>query len=387
MNDDAGKRKDAEAAAPSRLSSSIKRLLDDAIVSPEGMVYLTLFLLGLWGCLAIYNATAFCERPFHFAFRQFLWLIIGSAVLWLCSKIRSHVYWRCVPIIAVVAYVPLWLVLIPGLGVEVNGMRGWFALPESPWLGPVYLQPSEVGKVPFVLLLCWIGRRVDSPMKRFPVLLGVASLWIFPIALQPDFGTLLIYVAAFLVVYWVSDGSVLVMIGVLLAAVPGVCVLAVKVPYVSDRLRGFWSPGGDPTGAGWHVLQFQYTMARGGLWGTDWGKSLWSNAYLPLAYSDSSFASLTEAVGFIGALPVIAGFLLLAWLCAYLAAKTEDSRSRLFILAMGVVIVIQAFVHISVNTGLIPPTGITLPMLSYGGSSLVSTLLAFGVILSLAKDD
>ncbi len=338
-----------------------------------------LFILGLWGCLAIYNATVYGNAPFHFAVRQFLWLIIGMILMILSSKLDFRHYIRCAPWLAAAFFIPLILVLL--LGVKVNGMKGWFAF------GSVFIQPSEIAKPFYVLFLCWICARTSEGAGRNILLVLALAAWTIPVALQPDFGTLVIYVSGLAAVYLISGGSFPLLLLSFLAMLPAAIWVAGEKAYIFRRLTGFIDPAADPSGSGWHILQFQYTLARGGLFGADWGNCLWANSYLPLSYSDSAFASLTEAIGFAGVLPVIFGFALFAYVGFRLAERTEPGIRRFFICSMTSVIAFQAFVHISVNVGLMPPTGITLPMFSYGGSSLVSTMLGAGLILSAAGSE
>jgi cell division protein FtsW (lipid II flippase) len=132
-------------------------------------------------------------------------------------------------------------------------------------------------------------------------------------------------------------------------------------------------------------MQFRYAMAKGGLDGAGLGKAVWSNNYLPLSHTDSIFSSLAETLGFIGVLPIMIGFILLLYLTFSLALRAKDSFILLFSCGLVSLITFQAFLHISVNVGLLPPTGVTLPLLSYGGSSLVSTMLGFGMLISAAS--
>lgn len=347
-------------------------------------VYILLLLLGLWGCLAVYNSTVYSNSPFYFAGRQFIWLLAGISVLTVSSKIPFQVYKKFTPLLAAGIYLPLLLVL--WLGVRINGMKGWFAF------GSLFIQPSELAKPVFILTLCWICARYPSgyksrqwPDKHSLFLFFVTFLYILPIVFQPDFGTVMVYIAGFIVVYLLSGGNYMRLFLFFAAFLPfGVWGL-MKKTYIVARLVGFFGPQEDPFGAGWHILQFQYTLARGGFWGASWGKSLWANAYLPLSHSDSAFASLTEAIGFIGVVPVIFGFSILAYAGCHLTSKMEDDFSRLYISSIAIFIAVQALIHMSVNVGLIPPTGITLPMFSYGGSSLVSTMFGVGILLSAAQ--
>lgn len=347
-------------------------------------VYILLLLLGLWGCLAVYNSTVYSNSPFYFAGRQFIWLLAGIFVLTVSSKIPFEFYKKFTPLLALGIYLPLVLVL--WFGVRINGMKGWFAF------GSVFIQPSELAKPIFILTLCWICVRYPSDHKscqrldkHFILLFFATFLYVFPIIFQPDFGTVMVYVAGLIVVYLLSGGSYMRLFLFFLVSLPlGVWGL-MKKTYIVARLAGFFSPQEYPFGVGWHIVQFQYTLARGGFWGASWGKSLWANAYLPLSHSDSAFASLTEAIGFIGVVPIIFGFSILAYIGYHLAVRAKDDFSRLYICSIAIFIAVQALVHISVNVGLIPPTGITLPMFSYGGSSLVSTMFAVGILLSAVQ--
>ena len=343
------------------------------------IVHALLLMLGLWGCLAIYNATVYSNAPFYFAVRQFIWLIIGLAAMFLASRIRFTTYMRYGPLIALGMFISLLLVLF--FGIRVNGMRGWFAI------GSVFVQPSEIAKPFFVLLLCCACFFREEKWKNYLLILVLTFLWIVPIGMQPDYGTVIIYLSAMAFVYLLAGGSYHLLALTAVAAVPGAMWIIAKKPYVLARFVGFLDPSADPSGSGWHILQFQYTLARGGFFGANWGNCLWANSYLPLSYSDSAFAALTEAIGFIGVVPVIFGFALFAYVGYRLASRTDVEVRKIFICAMTSMVTFQAFVHISVNVGLMPPTGITLPMFSYGGSSLVATMLGAGMILSAAKPE
>ena len=336
-----------------------------------------LFLMGLWGCLAIYNATAFSNTPFHYAGRQLIWVIIGLTALWGTSKIPFEKYEKYLWIIATLVYASLILVLFTGM--SINGMRGWFNL------GFCLVQPSELAKPIYILSLCSILKKKLPPLKLFLYMSLLTLLWCIPLILQPDFGTMLVYICGFLAVYILANGRVIYLIPLSLGTIPFAYFIYKTKPYIVARFSGFFDPGADPTGAGWHILQFQYTIARGGFSGQSWGKSIWSNAYLPLSYSDSSFASLVEAIGFAGTFPVILGFVALAFAGYRLSLNVKDPTRKIFIFAMPVLITSQALIHMSVNVGLLPPTGITLPMFSYGGSSLISIMISFGIILSATK--
>ena len=157
-------------------------------------------------------------------------------------------------------------------------------------------------------------------------------------------------------------------------------------PYAWRRITGLFQPELDPLGSGWHVRQFELAIARGQFFGEKLGHAVWSNAYLPLSYNDSAFATMAETLGFFGTLPVYLGFALLIASLVVLANRFDlEFDARLYILSAAALIGIQSLVHISVNLCLLPPTGLTLPLISYGGSSLIGCCLMLGIALSAAR--
>ncbi|MBN1864149.1 MAG: FtsW/RodA/SpoVE family cell cycle protein [Victivallales bacterium] len=336
-----------------------------------------LLVMALWGCLAIYNATVLSDEPFLFPGKQMLWLAISLAVMLAAANTPFDKIIENLRVLAAISLASLVSVLL--LGVRINAMRGWFDL------GICHIQPSEISKPIFVLTLCFVANSAKNNLSMLIRTSAVTLLWCLPLSLQPDFGTMAVYLAAFLSVYFCAGGRMLVLAPAFAAIPPAIILLCQHKPYVAARIAGFISPESLSAGPGWHILQFQYTMARGGISGQSWGRALWANAYLPLAYSDSTFASIVEAVGFLGALPVIVGFCALVFFSYKLAVKTPAPLPALFIATMPVTIAIQALLHMSVNVTMLPVTGITLPVISYGGSSLLATFLSFGIMISASK--
>ena len=361
---------------PSPETAAVRRLRD--LITPVTAICL---FLGLWGCLAIFNASASYEHPLGFAARQLVWLVFAMGVLMLASVLRVRAYRALLPAVAMIAYSLLWLVLVGG--VRINGMQGWFT-----WNG-VFLQPGEIAKPAFLLSLAWLHAKLelyrDSFWKGYLPLLALFALWAAPIALEPDFGTLLVYALSFLALAWAMGARPVHLAATALAGLPVVAVCMISKPYVQHRFLGFMRPDQYAETYGWHVLQFQRTLAQGGLWGCSWGKGTWSQNYLPLGHSDSIFASVAESVGFAGVVPLI--LLIVAWIFYGLnkARRAEDGFSRAVITGMVAMLGIQSLLHLSVNLGLFPPTGITLPLISYGGSSLISSMMAFGIVEAMVR--
>ena len=340
-------------------------------------------MLSLWGCLAIYDAGVSLEHPHYYALRQLVWLAAGIAAALTVAGLRPDFWIRKSPWLYGAGVLVLLLLFLTG-GSGTQAMKGWF---HTRWLS---IQPSEFCKPLFILFLYWLHRR-RSPEEEnwghYLLKLCLALLFMLPVMLQPDFGTLLIFGLIFAVFHWLDGGKVRYLAVTFSLAAAAFPLVLQRYPYVMARFRGFWDPEAYADGAGFHLLQLERALASGGFWGRSFGKGLWSQGYLPLTHNDSIFASFCEVAGFVG------GFLLVALLCVAVFAarkKAGEMVNRdhgvLFMMLISS-IVLQAFVHIAVNVQLFPPTGITLPFFSYGGSSLISSFIVIGLSRGLLREN
>lgn len=353
---------------------SLLNLLQHPPLAP--LAAITLF--SLWGCLLIYTAKAFGNNPAYFAGRQLIWLGLGSVIFCITAMIPFQYYERY----ARWGFSGAVLILVGVLifGKKINGMTGWFEVAND-----ILFQPSEFAKCTLVLYLCSKMGKKDWDGKNWRSFLSVlipALVCCALVILEPDLGSALVIAGAVLIVLFLAGCDLkyifLCMGG---AAVAAVLFLWMR-PYAMKRLTDFFSSNGES----WHLQQFLYTLARGGWTGSEDGGAIWANAYLPLPHTDSLYATIVEAAGFVGGLIVLGLFVLLGILFHCLAQRDNISRpAALYINAIGMLYLLQALLHISVNLVLIPTTGITLPLLSYGGSSLVSTLIAFGIAFSAIR--
>ena len=348
-------------------------------ITPAGIICIA---VGLLGCVAIYNATFHLEHPFKYAVRQLIWLLPAFLVLLAATAMTARQHRSIGLWLSAVLYISLWLVLL--FGIQVNGMRGWFS-----WNG-IFLQPGELGKPAFALLLAALivtlrEKYTVAPIVEFLICLGFLVGWVLPIALQPDFGTVLVYIFAFAATYICLGGKARYLGAATLGGVP-LAALSIRLhPYLAQRILGFLRPAEYADSAAWHIRQFQLTLASGGMLGRSWGHGVWTQNYLPLGYSDSMFATIGEAIGLLGLLPFVV--LLLAYvLYVYRNVQHTSDGFRAGVMFCAVFLLAgQAFLHLSVNLGIFPPTGLTLPLISYGGSSLVSTLALVGIVESMTR--
>lgn len=331
------------------------------------------FFLALSGILTITSGAGTWDYPLEPAMRQLGSLAVAVVIMFSASRIDFK--WLISPATLRCAGISGWLFLAGVLifGTRINNMCGWYRF--NSWS----IQPAEINKAIYLLILAAILAGNNCRKKFFFALL-IAAIWVIPIVLQPDYGTAVIYILLFFSLAWAAGCRLRDMALCFGAGCAAMALLFYRTPYVMKRFAGFLNGGRD----NWHILQFELTVSRGGWLGSKLGKAIWSNAYLPLAYNDSAYATLSETLGFTGAVIII---LLLAVLVAALlksASRTTSPAARLFITAAAILIALQSLIHISVNLALLPPTGLNLPFISYGGSSLTGFALLLGLAMSAA---
>jgi cell division protein FtsW len=321
--------------------------------------------------------------PFPIFTRQAMYAVVGSLALILTANIRYRAWQRLwIPLLAVSAAL-LILVLHPGAGTVAGGSARWISF------GAVTVQPSELAKLAVVTFAATVlvrkGKRIVDPwhvaLPLLPVLAVVCGL----ILLQPDLGTTVLIVGiAFIVLFVAGVRLRHLFTGALLASVLGGLIL-LSHQYQRARLLGFVDPWKDPMKSGYQVVQSLIGLGSGGLFGVGLGASRQKWMYIPNAHTDFIFSILGEELGLIGALLVLALFGLLIYSGIRVAAGTREPFGRL--LAAGITgwIGLQTLVNLGTVTGLLPVTGVPLPFVSFGGSSLVVTLAAVGILVNVAR--
>jgi len=337
------------------------------------------------GINIVYSATL-SFRPYNevYIWRQLLAAAIGLALLIVLMKIDYHL-WRHFSLPALAVALALLLAAQHSkLGITEYGSQRWLKLGPLP-----PFQPSEVAKLAIVLYLAdWLSRKGEE-VKHLAygalpfalVLAIVAGL----VAMQPDLGTTLVIVATSVTIFFVAGANLVHFAAGLALGGAAVVFLVFGVGYRLQRIVAYLNPGNDPTGPGWQILQSQIALGSGGLFGLGLGNSRQKYDYLPGAHTDAIFAILGEEFGLIGSVTVIALFALLTY-CGYrIILESPDPFGRL--LATGITgwLTIQAMINISVVTSLIPFTGIPLPFISAGGSSMVTSLAGIVILLNIAR--
>lgn len=319
---------------------------------------------------------------FKYIKQQLLFVIIGFILMFIITKIDYKFYYKKANLILGICLLLLLLVLIPGIGVIRNGSRSWFGI------GSFGIQPSEFAKLGLIIFSAKYLTKNDKAYKSFkgifPLLLVVIFTF-FLIMLQPDFGTGIILVMAIIALLFVAGVNMKFFLYLGLIGIIGVIILVVIAPYRMDRITSFLNPWKDPLGTGFQIIQSLYAIGPGGLLGFGFLNSRQKHFYLPEPQTDFIFSIVCEEFGVLGALFVLVLFFLLCFSIFMLAQNQENKFKKYIIFAIGFQIIFQTILNLSVVVGLIPVTGVTLPFLSYGGSSLLITMISIGLIINMSK--
>ena len=352
---------------------------------PLLVVVLALLLLGL---AMVYSASGMTaldanDDPSTYLAQQSAWAALGLAAMLIAARVE-HRRLRviAVPLLAL-SVALLVAVLVPGVGARAGGAARWLRF--GPLVG---VQPAELAKLAVILYLgTWLGtHRAEIGSWRVTVpFLAVTATVSGLVFVEPDLGTALVIVAVALAMYFVAGARLREFAALGALAVVLALAAAVVQPYRYQRLLAFVDPWSDPRGAGFQTIQALYGLALGGPFGEGLGAGREKFGFLPAPYTDSIFAVLGDELGLLGTLAVILGFLVLGLRGVRIALRCEDPTGAILATGITVWLVFQAWVNMAVVASLVPMTGITLPFISYGGSSLCVGLIAVGILLSIGR--
>jgi cell division protein FtsW len=347
------------------------------------VVVVVLNLVGLVMVLSASSVVALHDNgsSWYYFVRQSIWLGVGGVALVFAMQVDYHRWQRWARPVLLVALAMLVLVLL--VGVEVNGSKRWLGISD---LG---IQPSEFAKLAIILfaadLLARRADRIDRTDITLRPLMVVLAAMAGLIMLQPNLGTTLIVSSIVMIMLFVA-GTPLRSLGSLVAlGATGALALAVAAPYRRSRMLAFLDPWKDPQNLGFQTIQSQVGVASGGIFGVGLGASRAKWGFLPFAHTDFIFAIIAEELGLVGALLVLGLFLGFAVLGVSTALRAPDLFGTLIAGGVTAWITVQAFVNIGAVLGVLPITGVPLPFVSFGGSSMVATMFATGLLLNVAR--
>ena len=345
---------------------------------------IALSLFGLVMVLSASHATALADYKdsFYFLKHQVVWLTFGLIAMFFFSKVelrnyRSFAGWGVAASAALLV-----LVLIPGLGITTGGASRWLDI------GPISFQPSEVVKFALILFAADFLARRREQIKEAETLLPLL-VWLAAIAglimLQPDLGTTLIIACTLLVMMLIAGARYLHLAALVAAGVAATAGLIWVAPYRKARLLAFLDPWKDPMSTGFQNVQSLIALGSGHMFGVGLGMSKQKFFYLPAAHTDFIFAIIGEELGLIGTLSIVVAFGLLAFAGIRIAAKATTYFDRYVATGVTAMIVIQAVLNMGAVTGVLPITGVPLPLISSGGTSLLLTLTGVGILMNIAS--
>ncbi|WP_077211436.1 stage V sporulation protein E [Bacillus dakarensis] len=356
--------------------------------TPDLILIIVTFTLLATGLIMVYSASAIWaeykfDDSFFFAKRQLLFAGVGIVTMFVFMNVDYWTWKKFAKVMLIVCFVLLILVLIPGIGNVRNGSRSWIGV------GAFSIQPSEFMKLAMIAFLAKYlsenQKNITSFKKGLVPSLSLVFLAFGMIMLQPDLGTGTVMVGTCIVMIFISGARISHFIGLGFVGLIGFVALIASAPYRIKRITSFLDPWSDPQGSGFQIIQSLYAIGPGGLFGLGLGQSRQKFFYLPEPQTDFIFAILAEELGFIGGSFVLLLFALLLWRGIRIALGAPDLFGSFLAVGIIAMIAIQVMINIGVVTGLMPVTGITLPFLSYGGSSLTLMLMAIGVLLNVSR--
>lgn len=349
---------------------------------------IAVIVIAIFGLVMIYSASYIWaeykfDDPLKFVKAQGLFLVVGLVIMFSLSKIDYHIYKDKANLILGICLMLLILVLIPGIGKIRNGSRSWFGI------GSLGIQPSEFAKIGLIIFVSKYLANNDKNIKFIikgvgPILL-IIGLFFLLIMLEPDFGTAMVIVLTLVAIIFISGVKLSFFVKIGLAGILGIVGLIAIAPYRIERILSFLNPWTDPLGSGFQIIQSLYAIGPGGLLGQGFLNSRQKHFYLPEPQTDFIFSIISEEFGFLGVLIVTSLFLIIFYRALRIALNTEEMFGKYLAFGLAFGIIIQALLNLMVVVGLIPVTGVTLPFLSYGGSSLLISLASMGILLNISR--
>lgn len=356
-------------------------------VSVDRWMFTVTTILVFVGLVMIFSASAVMAKErygsaYEFLLKQLLWAVAGLAVMVVATKLDYKRLQHPALVFLLLGFTTLLLISVFFLD-RTHGTHRWFHV------GPISLQPSELAKPALILFLAWFLENKTNAMDDWrntliPAVVPTAA-FLGLIAFQPDLGTAIACAGITACVLFVAGVRLRYFGYAFAASLLPLYFLIFHVSYRKDRILAFLNPYADPKGFGFHIIQSLIAVATGGVTGLGLMEGKQKLFYLPEPHTDFIFAVTAEELGLVGALAVIILFAIFLWRGTRAALRTQDNFGRFLAVGITSMIVLQAFINISVVLGLMPTKGIPLPFVSYGGSSLFVTLMCVGVLLNITK--
>ncbi len=344
----------------------------------------------IFGILMVYSSSYIWAQykyndPYKFLKSQLLFFLVGLVIIYIITKLDISLLEKNSNKILFVCLILLILVLIPGIGKVRNGSRSWFGI------GPLGVQPSEFSKLGLIIYtskyLSHNNKYIKDIKKGLFPLFGIICIFFFLIMLEPDFGTAMVIVLTLIVLIFISGPKLGFFIKIGLIGLIGIVILIAIAPYRIKRITAYLNPWSDPLGSGFQIIQSLYAIAPSSLLGTGFKNSIQKNFYLPEPQTDFIFSIIAEEFGILGVFLILSLFFIIFYRSIKISLNENNLFKKYLTFGLSFGLILQFSLNILVVTGTIPTTGITLPLISYGGSSLLISMASIGIILNISKEN
>jgi cell division protein FtsW len=359
-----------------------RRLTPDMWLFGAAVVLLSAGVVMVYSASAIVAADRFHD-PYFFLKKQLFWAVLGAGVLWIALRVDYRLLEKAVLPLLIIAGVLLVLVLVPPFGQAINGTRRWIRF------GMVSFQPAELAKLALVLYLAAFLAKRRGDLAEFRTgaapALAVAAALAGRVLVQPDLGNCMTLIVVTFGLLYLAGSPARHLAWVAAPALPLIALAIWMAPYRLRRITAFLDPWSDPRGSGFQIIQSWLALGNGGLVGQGIGGSQQKLFYLPEAHTDFIFAIVGEELGFVGAIAMVGLFAVVIWRGLRIGLRAADPFGAYLALGITVLLATQTLVNLGVVTGLLPTKGLPLPFISFGGSALLMTMLATGVLLNISQ--
>lgn len=355
----------------------------------DKVLLLSTITLIIFGIIMVYSSSNIWanykyDDAFKFVKSQFIFFVAGIILISIIISQDPFLLEKHSNKILLICFILLILVLIPGVGKVRNGSRSWFGI------GPLGIQPSEFSKLGLIIYtskyLAHNNKNIKDIKKGLLPLFFIISLFFFLIMLEPDFGTAMVIILTLITLIYIAGPKLGFFIKIGIIGLIGITILIIIAPYRLKRITAYLNPWSDPLGSGFQIIQSLYAIGPSSLLGTGFGNSIQKNFYLPEPQTDFIFSIIAEEFGIIGVFMVLSIFFIIFYRSIKISLKQNNLFLKYLSFGLAFGIILQVILNILVVTGTIPTTGITLPFLSYGGSSLLISMISIGIILNISKN-
>ena len=357
--------------------------------SPDYCLFaVVIILLSIGTCMIFSSSFIMADKwygdSYYFLKKQIIYAIIALIVLLFSMNIDYHFYKKVSTPLLIISIILLSAVFIPGVGRSAGGAVRWVKF------GILSFQPSEIAKFALILYMSEsMTRKGMNDLKTFakgilPSLIVIGVIFVL-ILKEPDFSTALIILGISFVMLFIGGTKIIQLFTLMAAAIPMGALILLREEYRKVRLLAFLDPWKDPLDSGFHVIQSLVALGSGGITGVGLAESRQKFFYLPDQHTDFIFSIIGEELGFIGTVFIVVLFVLLLWRGYRIAVQSTDNFACLLATGITFVIVFQSMINIGVVTKMLPTTGITLPFISFGGTSLIINMLCIGILLNISR--